>query len=421
MSRYKPYPAYKDSGVEWIGKVPVEWQVKRLRHIAIFNNSNVDKKSYEGQQPIKLCNYTDVYYNEFITSDLNFMEATGSDIEIERFRLFKWDVIITKDSEAPSDIGIPAMVKEDLENVICGYHLTLIRTSEKELSKFIHRSIQAISTKTYFLVNSLGVTRYGLNQDVIGNILICVPPIQEWKLLVKKINQETTHIDALIQKKTRFIELLKEKRQALITHAVTKGLDPDVPMKDSGVEWIGMVPEGWKVGQFKRLVSIQNGTDHKMVESDKGFPVYGSGGLFAYASSYLYDQESVLLGRKGTLDRPLYVNEKFWTVDTMYWTKILPNAHGKFCYYTATTIPFPYYSTNTALPSMTKSALGGHLITIPKKEEQIRIAKFIDQETTRIDTLITKTEQSIALLKERRTAFITAAVTGKIDLRGESI
>ena len=108
MNPYKPYPAYKDSGVEWLGKVPEEWEVKRLRFVAHIQNSNVDKKSYANQKPVMLCNYTDVYYNERIMPDLAFMSATASDAEIEKFTLQSADVIITKDSEEADDIGIPA-------------------------------------------------------------------------------------------------------------------------------------------------------------------------------------------------------------------------------------------------------------------------------------------------------------------------
>lgn len=181
--------------------------------------------------------------------------------------------------------------------------------------------------------------------------------------------------------------------------------------KDSGVEWIGQVPEHWKIAQLKRLLSIQNGSDHKAVEAEIGIPVYGSGGIFAYANDYIYDGESVLLGRKGTIDKPLYVNEKFWTVDTMYWSKIMPNADGKFCYYVATTIPFNRYSTNTALPSMTQTDLGSHVVTFPDKNEQKSISFYLDQETTRIDTLIAKKNRFIELLKEKRQALITHLVT----------
>ncbi|MCK9189487.1 restriction endonuclease subunit S [Acidithiobacillus sp.] len=185
--------------------------------------------------------------------------------------------------------------------------------------------------------------------------------------------------------------------------------------KDSGVEWLGDVPEHWQVAQYKHLVDIQNGSDYKHVEMEEGFPVIGSGGAFAFASDYLYDGESVLLGRKGTIDKPRYVTGKFWTVDTMYWTKIAPDAHGKYTYYTALTIPFNYYSTNTALPSMTKDALSSHAIARPPLHEQMVISAFLDRETTRIDALIAKKTRFIELLREKRQAVITRAVTKGLD------
>lgn len=225
MSHYKRYSAYKNSGLKWIGEVPEHWEVKRLRHVATFNNSNVDKKSYEDQNEVMLCNYTDVYYNEFITSNLEFMNATASDAEIEKFKLKQGDVIITKDSEDPRDIGIPALVKEDMDNVICGYHLTVIKAHEPNLSGFIHRSIEAHSTKAHFFVESPGITRYGLDQDAIGDIPICVPPKEEREGLIKTINQETSRIDKLIEYTQCSIELLKERRSAFITAAVTGMID----------------------------------------------------------------------------------------------------------------------------------------------------------------------------------------------------
>jgi type I restriction enzyme, S subunit len=181
--------------------------------------------------------------------------------------------------------------------------------------------------------------------------------------------------------------------------------------KDSGVEWLGEVPGHWEVVQFKLFVDIQNGTDHKHVEQAEGYPVIGSGGAFTYASDYLYDGESVLLGRKGTIDKPLHVNGRFWTVDTMYWTKINPETSGRYSYYTALTIPFNYYSTSTALPSMTKSALGSHLVTRPSLAEQTQIAAFLDRETAKIDELVAQQRRLMELLKEKRQAVISHAVT----------
>jgi type I restriction enzyme S subunit len=120
----KAYPAYKDSGIEWIGEIPEHWRVKRLKYIADVSPSNVDKKAKEDQSEVLLCNYVDVYKNEFITKELSFMKATASDAQIEKFTLSQGDVLLTKDSEDPEDIANPALVREELENVICGYHLT---------------------------------------------------------------------------------------------------------------------------------------------------------------------------------------------------------------------------------------------------------------------------------------------------------
>ncbi|HBN8445690.1 restriction endonuclease subunit S [Pseudomonas aeruginosa] len=185
--------------------------------------------------------------------------------------------------------------------------------------------------------------------------------------------------------------------------------------KDSGVEWLGQVPEHWTIGPYKATIQIENGSDYKEVESDDGYPVIGSGGPFAYSSKRMYDGESVLLGRKGTIDKPLYVNGAFWAVDTMYWSIIKPGAHGRFAYYIATTIPFDMYSTNTALPSMTKSVLGSHLVAFPGFEEQQVIANHLDRETARIDALVAKKTRFIELLREKRQALITHAVTKGLD------
>ena len=181
--------------------------------------------------------------------------------------------------------------------------------------------------------------------------------------------------------------------------------------KDSGVEWLGAVPEHWEVVQFKQFVDIQNGTDHKHVEQAEGYPVVGSGGVFAYASDFLYEGESVLLGRKGTIDKPLHITGRFWTVDTMYWTKIHPDACGRFAYYSALTIPFDFYSTNTALPSMTKGALSSHRLARPSLPEQTQIAAFLDRETAKIDALVAEQRRLMELLKEKRQAVISHAVT----------
>ncbi|MCO7546404.1 MULTISPECIES: restriction endonuclease subunit S [Stutzerimonas] len=186
--------------------------------------------------------------------------------------------------------------------------------------------------------------------------------------------------------------------------------------KDSGVEWLGEVPEHWVMGSLKNMAQIRNGKDYKAVESSDGeYPVIGSGGQFSNATQYLYEGESVLLGRKGTIDKPLYINGRFWTVDTMFYTEISKGACAKFFYYNSLTIPFDYYSTSTALPSMTQADLLNHPAAIPTKLEQTQIARFLDHETARIDALIEEQQRLIELLKEKRQAMISHAVTKGLD------
>ncbi len=182
--------------------------------------------------------------------------------------------------------------------------------------------------------------------------------------------------------------------------------------KDSGVEWVNEIPIHWGVRPFKFMARIKNGKDYKDVEvGEPGFPVIGSGGQFAYASKYLFKGESVLLGRKGTIDKPLYINGSFWTVDTMFYTEINRNTFPKYLYNCALTIKFDYFSTNTAVPSMTQEDLGNIVFPCPDIKEQTQIATFLDRETQKIDRLIEKQQQLIKLLQEKRQAVISHAVT----------
>jgi len=445
MSHYQPYPAYKDSGVEWVGQVPEHWDVKRLRHVANYSNSGVDKKSYDDQQAVKLCNYTDVYYNEFIKEDLPFMQATASAAEIQQFTLTKDDVIITKDSEDPSDIGIPAFVSEDMPGVVCGYHLTVIRTIAGNLGRYIHRVTQSAPTKAHYFVESPGITRYGLSQNTIGNTPVACPPPDEQKAIARTLDRETTRIDTLIEKKTRFIELLQDKSQALITHAVTKGLDPNVRMRDSGVERIGRVPEHWTVVQLKRISTLN---------PKKSTLTEGMDSLCTFLPMEKLRTNTVTLDETRTIEE-VYSGYSYFCDEDILIAKVTPcfensniaianglvngigfgsteinvirtneKSHNRFLYYRFQEEQFRALAISEmrgtgGLKRVPSEMFESFTIGLPDTDEQAAIAATLDRKTSRIDTLIAKTEQSITLLKERRSAFITAAVTGQIDLRGK--
>jgi type I restriction enzyme, S subunit len=237
--RFRPYPAYKDSGIEWLGEIPAHWEVRRLKTISSVQLSNIDKKSVEGQEPVRLCNYVDVYYNERITADLDFMTATATPEQVRRFSLRVGDVVVTKDSESWTDIAVPAVVASDLRDVVCGYHLALVRPTRDCNGAFLARAFSAIGPRDQFQISANGITRYGIGADAIRTGLFAIPPPNEQGIIAAFLDRETARIDALMAKKEGLIELLQEKRTAVITCAVTKGLHPNIPMKDSGIEWLG--------------------------------------------------------------------------------------------------------------------------------------------------------------------------------------
>ena len=235
LRKWRRYPAYKDSGLSTGVQIPGHWSMMRLKHVAAVRPSNVDKKTVEGQEGVRLCNYLDVYKNDYITQDFDFMQASATPAQITAFTLKAGDVIITKDSETWMDIAVPAHVDVDLPGVLCGYHLALVRPRADRLDgEYLFNSFSASGVLDQFRVAANGITRFGLGTGAIADSLFPLPPVEEQQQIRKFLKRETAKIDALIAKKERLIELLQEKRTALISHAVTKGLDPSVPMKNSG-------------------------------------------------------------------------------------------------------------------------------------------------------------------------------------------
>jgi type I restriction enzyme S subunit len=237
-------------------ELPSNWEGRRLKYVSNINFSNVNKKTEDGEKEVNLCNYVDVYYNDFITSELAFMKATATDEEIRKFLLHKGNVLITKDSETADDIGIPAYVSEEIDNLVCGYHLAILRAKKFVDGRYLFRFLQSKQIAAYFETRANGITRYAIGLDTVGGCPVLFPPLPIQKDIATFLDKETARIDALIEKKNRQIELLQEKRQAVITRAITKGFDPNAKMKDSGIEWIGEIPEEWRIWKIAHGVEI---------------------------------------------------------------------------------------------------------------------------------------------------------------------
>lgn len=215
----------KPSGVEWLGEIPVCWEAVPLWTVVKMAVSNVDKTSLPSEQPVRLCNYVDVYKNERIDGSLDFMAATASAPQIEKFSLREGDVIITKDSETPTDIGVPAIVVESVPLLVCGCHLAILRSSPAMLPEYLLRLFETAYMRSYLATKAQGVTRFGLSQNAVTRCPVPVPPLCEQEAIGAHIRLETAKIDSLMSKYQREIELLAEYRASLISHAVTGKID----------------------------------------------------------------------------------------------------------------------------------------------------------------------------------------------------
>jgi|AntAceMinimDraft_11_1070367.scaffolds.fasta_scaffold04929_4 type I restriction enzyme S subunit len=426
----KKYNTYKDSGVQWIGEIPKKWEIKRLKLLGDIIPSNVDKKTKEGERKVELCNYVDVYKNDFITDDIKFMKASASDVQIEKLTLRKFDVIATKDSEDPKDIGVPALVKSDFDNVVCGYHLTLVRCNENVLNgNYFYWVIRSEGSSQYFYTVARGITRYAIGSNVFKNINVPLPEsLEEQTQIANYLNHKTAQLDTLIAKKEQLINLLQEERTAMINQAVTKGLDPNVRMKDSGMEWLGEIPEHWERKKLKHIFDSRNSIRVPLSSEERGkmesktYDYYGASGVIDKVEDYLFDEELILIGEDGanllTRSKRLafIANGKYWVNNHAH---IIKPKKGNI-YYLCELLEMLDYSiwvTGSAQPKLTQEALMSIQLFEPSVSEQNEIYEFINLESQRMNSLISKTQQEINLLKEYKTALISEVVTGKVDVR----
>ena len=447
----KRYPEYKDSGFDWVGEIPTHWQTYRLQHVTGVENSNVDKKSYPDGIPVRLCNYTDVYNNEFITHRIPFLKATATRSEIDRLSLESGDVIITKDSESWDDIGVSAIVSEHIPDLVCGYHLTLLRSYQfLLLGPFLFRLLQASGIREQFYVSAKGITRYGLSLRHIQNVRVPIAPLDEQRAIAAYLDRKTAQIDALIEKKRKLIDLLREQRTAIINRAVTKGLDPDVPMKDSGIEWLGEVPAHWVTYRLQYVTSIENSNVDKKSYPD-GVPVLLCNYTEVYNNEFINHSLPFLEATATTseIDRlSLKSGDVIITKDSESWDDIgVPALVSEYipelvCGYHLTLLrsyqsllfsPFLFRLLQASgireqfyvsAKGITRYGLSLHHIQnvrvpIAPLDEQCVIAAYLDRKTAQIDTLIMTENESIILLQEIRTSLISEVVTGKIDVRDE--
>lgn len=421
IANLSPYPAYKSSGVDWLGDVPAHWEVRRLRTVAAMRVSNVDKHVKDGELPVRLCNYVDVYKNDRITEDIAFMRATATASETERFRLEVGDVLITKDSETWNDIGVPALVEHTADDLVCGYHLALLRPSKRSLDgAFLLRALQNPTIGYQFHISAKGVTRYGLTHEAIKSILVPLPPLHEQRAIVRYLDRVDRRIQRYIEAKEKLVTLLQEARQATIQRAVTRGLDSGVPLKASGVEWLGDVPAHWEIRRLKTLCSMKSGDGISVmsIESAGEYPVYGGNGLRGYTSDYNHDGAFVLIGRQGALCGNVHIAQgKFWATEHAV-VAIHDFGHNVVWFGAIlAAMNLNQYSIAAAQPGLAIERILNLHLPVPPVQEQEQIAAHLDKATADVDAAIDKARRQVDLMREYRASLIAHVVTGKLDVR----
>ena len=420
-------------------ELPPGWRLEKLKFFADVRNSNVDKTIADDEEPVRLCNYTDVYYNDRITSDLPFMEGSATEAEIERFQLKRGQVIITKDSEGWDDIGIPSLVTEDMPDVLCGYHLSVFEPGAELDGGFLAWLCRAESLNDQFKLAANGVTRFGLGQYPMKNAFIALPPLDTQRRIARFLDEKTARIDGLIEKKRALLDRLAEKRQALITRTVTKGLNAQASMKPSGIDWLGDIPAHWKVLPLRR-VTLRVATGRTPPSTNTDYFTNGelnwftpgdfSTGIELHDSFRKVTDEAVedgvctlfpvgtvfLVGIGATLGK-VAVSTAQGSANQQI-NAILPekdnDPHFIAYFLHGFREEVRVTSNGNTLGILNQDGTKSLLMSVPPPSEQEDIAVQLKRNDAQVSEVVRKIEESVCLLQDYRSALITTAATGQL-------
>ena len=422
-------------------ELPSGWKLEKLKFFANIRNSNVDKTISEDEEPVRLCNYTDVYYNDRITPDLHFMDGSATEGEIERFQLKRDQVIITKDSEGWDDIGIPALVAEDMPGVLCGYHLSVLEPGPHLDGGFLAWLCRAEPLNDQFKLAANGVTRFGLGQYPMKNAFIVLPPLDTQRRIARFLDEKAARIDGLIEKKRELLDRFAEKRQALITRAVTKGLNAQAPMKSSGIDWLGDIPAHWEVRRLKFITSepLSYGANAAADFDEPEWPRFvritdvGEFGRLReetfrslppeVAQGFLLKPNDILLARSGATVGKSFIYKVSWGVACyagyLIRARIKKNHDARYFYWFLNSTSYWEWVRSTFIRSTIQNISADRFanLQVPHpsgKFEQKEIVEFIEVSCAEIDSQLALIARSLERLDEYRSAMISAAVTGQI-------
>lgn len=448
------YQEYKDSGVAWMGDVPAHWQKRNLQDVAKNERysfvdgpfgSDLKNEEYSdsGVPLIQLNNISIGLHN---LDSLKFVPVEKAN-QLEKHNAFPGDIVIAKMADP---VARAAIVSSDFDQYLIVADCVRLTVDQSSWNvNFVQYWINSPPINAIAETLAGGITRVRINLGVLKKLPVFRFPLEEQQTIAAFLDRETGKIDALIAEQQRLVELLAEKRQVVISHAVTKGLTPNVAMKNSGIEWLGEVPGHWEISRIKRICYINDGNHGEeypsaedYTDESDGVPFIRAGnicGLSITSQDMLFitkeKNDSMRKGRLETGDI-LFTNRgeigKIAVIPPEYKGANLNSqiaylrsdesvvVSKYFAHYLASDVVISVYDSISAGSVLTQFPIGDLKnipAILPPITEQIAIATFLDSETAKFDTLTAEANHAIELLQERRSALISAAVTGKIDVR----
>ncbi len=421
----------------WTEALPIDWSHTRIDAVADVLFSNVDKHTRDDEEPVRLCNYVDVYKNDRITGAIDFMEASAEPREIRKFQIQRGDVLATKDSETPDDIAISAMVDDDLPGVLCGYHLAMMRPRSKNLhGPFLAWAHASKQCRAQYEARAVGVTRFGLSQYAFRAARLPLPSLSEQERIAAYLDASCKAIDAAVAAKRRQLETLDALAGALIQEAVTQGLDSTAAMKSSGLDWLPQVPAHWKVQQIKRMCSLVRGQFTHRPRNDPTlydgpYPFVQTGDIVA-AQKYIrtYSQTLNELGfsvskvfPRGTLVMSIAAN--IGDVAILDFEACFPDSMIGMIPGPKTHLDYLFYLMRVMKSIMLRAAvistqlnlnyvrIGTNFAAFPPKKEQEGIAEYLDDKEREVLAVKDTLTRQIETLTAYRKSLIHECVTGQ--------
>lgn len=445
---FPKYPAYKDSGVEWLGEVPEHWEVLSLKRISPLQTVGivVNPSEYIAEEGLPF-----IYGGDITEGRINLIScrriSPEDSLRNGKTRLYAGDLLTVRVG-AP---GITAVVPSECEGGNCA-SVMLVRRGDFN-SDWLCYVMNSRVVRYQVEIVQYGAAQEQFNINHAVEFLIPKPNRHEQDVIAAFLNHETAKIDALVAEQEKLITLLQEKRQVVISHAVTKGLNPNAPMKDSGVEWLGEVPEHWEVRALRRVIAaIEQGWSPECYAREAEDQEWGvlkagclNGGVFRPSENKALPPElspevayevrvgDVLMSRAsgspelvGSTALVQATRERIMLSDKIFRLKLNESIDAAFFVAALNSRPLRVQIENALsggngmANNLPQSSLLTFVMAVPPRAEQAMITVLLEQETAKLDALITKARTAITLLQERRTALISAAVTGQIDVRNWS-